>query len=83
MIEEWKDIPEYENLYQVSNFGRVKSLKSNKGEKNSQSKLTIDIIKNIRENKYNLTQKEFAALYQVSRTAITRIVNKTRWEHVS
>lgn len=25
-IEIWKDIPKYENLYQVSNFGRVKSL---------------------------------------------------------
>ena len=26
MEEEWKDIPEYEGLYQVSNLGRVKSL---------------------------------------------------------
>ena len=26
MEEIWKDIPEYEGLYQVSNFGRVKSL---------------------------------------------------------
>lgn len=26
MIEVWKDIKEYEGLYQVSNFGRVKSL---------------------------------------------------------
>jgi len=30
MIEKWKDIPEYEGLYQVSNLGRVKSLKYNK-----------------------------------------------------
>ena len=28
--EKWKDVPEYEGLYQVSNFGRVKSLKFNK-----------------------------------------------------
>ena len=28
--EIWKDIPEYEGLYQVSNFGRVKSLKRGK-----------------------------------------------------
>lgn len=27
MEEIWKDIPEYEGLYQVSNIGRVKSLK--------------------------------------------------------
>ena len=30
--EIWKDIPGYEGLYQVSNFGRVKSFK-NKTEK--------------------------------------------------
>lgn len=29
MEEEWKDIEGYENKYQVSNLGRVKSLKSN------------------------------------------------------
>jgi len=27
MVEIWKDIPEYEGLYQVSNFGNIKSLK--------------------------------------------------------
>ena len=26
MIEEWKDIPEYEGIYQVSNIGRIKRL---------------------------------------------------------
>jgi hypothetical protein len=30
MVENWKDILGYENLYQVSNLGRVKSLKYNK-----------------------------------------------------
>ena len=29
-VEIWKDIPGYEGLYQVSNLGRVKSLKYNK-----------------------------------------------------
>ena len=29
-VEIWKDIPEYEGLYQVSNLGRVKSLKVRK-----------------------------------------------------
>jgi hypothetical protein len=29
MDEEWRDIPGYEGLYQVSNMGRVKSLKGN------------------------------------------------------
>lgn len=26
-IEKWRDIPGYEGLYQVSNLGRVKSIK--------------------------------------------------------
>ena len=34
-METWKDIKNYEGLYQISNFGRVKSLKrtikNNKG----------------------------------------------------
>ena len=29
MIEEFKDIPEYEGLYQVSNLGNVKGLSKN------------------------------------------------------
>ena len=31
MKEEWKDIKGYEGLYQISNLGRIKSLKNNKG----------------------------------------------------
>ena len=30
MEEIWKDVPEYDGLYQVSNLGRVRSLKYNK-----------------------------------------------------
>jgi len=30
MKEEWKDIPGYEGIYRISNFGRVKSLNYNK-----------------------------------------------------
>lgn len=29
MIEEWKDIENYEGLYQISNLGRVKSMNYN------------------------------------------------------
>ena len=31
MEEIWKDIPEYEGLYQVSNLGNIKSLEKSKG----------------------------------------------------
>jgi hypothetical protein len=34
IIEIWKDVPEYEGLYQVSNLGRIKSLPRN-GTRNS------------------------------------------------
>ena len=33
MKETWKDIKGYEGLYQISNLGRVKSLKRNKRRK--------------------------------------------------
>ena len=33
MKEIWKPIKDYENLYQVSNYGRVKSLKYNHTKK--------------------------------------------------
>ncbi len=33
MEEEWRDIKEYEGRYQISNYGRVKSLKFNKTNK--------------------------------------------------
>lgn len=36
--EEWKDIQGYEGLYQVSNYGRVKSLQNNKIMKPGKSK---------------------------------------------
>lgn len=29
-MEIWKDVPEYENIYQVSNYGNIKSLISNR-----------------------------------------------------
>jgi len=163
--EIWKDIPEYEGLYQVSNFGRVKALnyhrtkeekiiipsksgrylhvnlykngksktysvhklvlkafigdsildcnhkdgiKSNnylnnleycthnenikhavetglrdgKGEKNVKAKLTANIVKNIRENKYNLTREEFAVCYNVYISTIDKIRQNITWKHV-
>lgn len=42
MIEIWKDIIGYEGRYQVSNFGRIKSLGNNKTRKEKFLKLTTD-----------------------------------------
>ena len=41
MEEIWKDIVGYEGLYQVSNFGRVKSLKRTVKYKNRYGKTSI------------------------------------------
>jgi hypothetical protein len=37
-MENWKDVPDYEGLYQISNFGNVKSLISNRMLKPSQDR---------------------------------------------
>ena len=42
MKEEWKDIPEYEGLYQVSNLGRIKSLTKWNGHKYVKNEHTIN-----------------------------------------
>lgn len=39
MKEEWKDIKEYEGLYQISNFGRVKSLEKRAGNSKRKEKI--------------------------------------------
>ena len=44
-MEVWKDIPEYEGLYQVSNHGQVKSLNYNKTGK---EKILVDKAKGVR-----------------------------------
>ena len=44
--EIWKDIFNYEGLYQVSNLGRVKSLSKCKGWYNSKEKILRPRIKN-------------------------------------
>ena len=42
IMENWESIIEYENLYQVSNEGRVKSLNYNKTKKEKILKQYID-----------------------------------------
>lgn len=50
MIEEWRDINEYEGLYQVSNLGRVKNVRRNKVLK---TRLTTNGYKDVSLSKNN------------------------------
>lgn len=61
MKEIWKDIPDYENLYQISNTGKVKSKKTNKilstylssYKKDNHTKYyKVDLYKNNKRKKY-------------------------------
>jgi hypothetical protein len=46
MIEIWKEIPDYEGLYQVSNLGQIKSLgRITKGRNNSERIIKSKILK--------------------------------------
>ena len=70
--EEWKDIPEYEGLYQVSNLGRVKSLKRfRKGKNGSLVSVKEKILKpQINRDGYYLVQlykQSIRKWYQVHR----------------
>lgn len=53
-----------------------------KGNKNPFSILTEDIVKNIRENKFGLTIKEFAGLLDVSISTIYAVINRDSWKHI-
>lgn len=51
MKEIWKDIPEYEGLYQISNLGKVKSLERKVKNKNGYRIVKEKILKNIINSK--------------------------------
>jgi len=53
-----------------------------KGSDHFNSKLTNEIVLNIRENKYNLTQNEFCALYDVGQSCISAIQLNKKWRHI-
>jgi hypothetical protein len=69
MIEQWKDIPGYEGLYQVSNMGQVKSLNYNhtgkerilktRLNKDGYVRLNLSNIKRKTENVHQLVAKAF------------------------
>lgn len=86
MIEEWKDIKGYENIYQISNFGNVRSFINNKGKLRKQplilkSYLDNDGYKIIRLSK-NGKQKVFKIHRLVAKYFIENIENKPMIDHI-
>ena len=77
MIEIWKDIPDYEGFYQISNLGRSSV---EYGIKSPHSKFTDKDLQDIRFllNNSESSQQEIADKYGVYQTTISRIkLNKT------
>jgi len=80
-----KDDNRVENLEWCSvlqnNIHAIKSglKKSKKGENHHMCKLSSKDVLDIKENKYNLFQRQLALKYNISQTQISRILNNKRW----
>jgi hypothetical protein len=61
-IEIWKDIPNYENLYQASNLGNIKSLGNNVNRKD---KLLKPGFNNLKQSVVVLTKNKIRKTYSV------------------
>jgi NUMOD4 motif. len=65
MIEDWKDIIGYEGLYQISNFGNVKTLKYNK------SKLLKGVVNNYGYRQVNLSRDGVVKSFKIHQLVAT------------
>lgn len=87
MIEVWRDITGYEGLYQVSNFGRVKSLKRkinhpyrSRNVKEKILKSTVDRNGYLHINLYKNGNKKFATIH---RLVATTFLNEEKYMEVN
>ena len=77
MIEIWKDIKDYEDLYTISNYGKIKRKKDNyifKENKNSRGYRVITLTKNKIEKSYSVHRL-------VAETFIPNIYNLPQINH--
>lgn len=89
-MEEWKDIEGFEGLYQISNFGRVKSLPKEKQFGNNFYITKEKILKNQKDKdgylQVNLYQNKKAKHYKVHRLVakafIQNLENKPEVNHI-
>lgn len=87
-IEEWKDIENYEGLYQVSNFGRVKSLKRHRKFKSIHED-TIKKQTNVNRGYLTVSlskdgkKKRFYVHRLVAESFIAKIENKNDVNHIN
>lgn len=83
MEEIWHDIKGYENLYQVSNLGKVKSKKTGrfiKAKKNNRGYLTVGLSKNKKQKWFlihRMVAENFYSNYDKSMHVYHRDGNKT------
>jgi len=74
MVEVWKDIVGYENLYQVSNIGRIKSLSNRSNHKDEK------ILKDFVVQGYkciNLFKNSIGKMYKVHRLVAQAFISNT------
>jgi hypothetical protein len=72
-----------ENVADRDHKGRhLEGRKTVRGEGSPSAKLTADDVENIRANEHNLTQREQAEIFGVSRGQIHRIITRQKWAHL-
>ena len=87
-VEKWKDIPDYEGLYQVSDLGRVKSLRMLKNSSKNRDKTSLKIERILKQFiiknyfsanlSYNGKSKSFYVHHLIAITFLAHIPDKKK-----
>jgi len=80
--EVWKPIKNYENYYEISNLGRVRSIPRNENIRFSSRKHTriLKLYKNINKRGKTLSNKELSKIFGVHSTTITSVRQGRLWK---